>query len=607
MRRAFVLGILLLILALGFGVQAQETLFTVVNEIDVPGVAEGLYRNMSLSPDGRLAAVIFSPIGNVDDEPQSFEGVVLYDTQTGDALVRLSAPEVRSSAFSPDSSLFAFSAATTVVLDVEKLLAFGDITASNVEAAAGQGVIRNLMPLGRHMTLVFTPDNRALYGGDVAGRFLALWDISAPTDFSDPENVVYPENIGLTTEENHRLLPLSIVSSAQGMYAVTLALLEEERPGFGVFEIASDGTLTPVGVPYDAYAGDAYNAALGFGAVSASGRTLMIVDNDDEGSNVLLMRMQDDSLPVVLSTLRVGQEMQISLTPGGGHAVYSTQTEDGRALRVFHALDTASDVAELEVIDATYTEMHFSTGNRFAVLEPAAEKLIIYDAVGLDLSATDSQEGSAGRSVDTLALGMGVPVITDPEDCAADAPDLTGGGEKESTCVIGVDPLAVDTPYTLESEDAALRLRYPSVMALEVDSPETIYLASRAEVLPEERGSLPELAPGEAIMALTLGTAEMISGTEADDLTARGLIEILAEQSSEDLTLDGAIIDVYAGDYKSAVSYFTAEEGSVMLLVAALGDGHYAMIVAVSAAGELALVEPTIYEIANTFVYQRGE
>jgi hypothetical protein len=226
----------------------------------------------------------------------------------------------------------------------------------------------------------------------------------------------------------------------------------------------------------------------------------------------------------------------------------------------------------------------------------------VFEADGLNFGLNVTEVGNA----DALSMGFNLPSFTEPEDCETDSESLTGE-TTESACDLSSGALTLDTPLTLRRNDASVTLTYPSVMALNQASDDSAILGTSQMVLEKDFTTVPTMDTNEAAISITLSTLntlaiEPIEGAASPRQVMEGFVDFLAEV---DLTLDGAVIDTFAGEYPAAAAYFTNAKGDALLITAQVTPELYVVFIVVSAPYEIALIESTVYDMANTLTLQQ--
>jgi WD40 repeat protein len=145
---------------------------------------------VGFSPDGKLVAVVASPMGRTGRPPQPEPRgpLRLWDVQTGQERPALAAdwPLIRKVLFSPDGKLVA-----TVSDD-------GDCTVWDTASGQSRLTVKTARDNTRGLTsargIRFAPDGQTLAVVSADGKDLELWDLSGPTDTT---NSIIAENRGL--------------------------------------------------------------------------------------------------------------------------------------------------------------------------------------------------------------------------------------------------------------------------------------------------------------------------------------------------------------------------------------------------------------------------
>ncbi len=577
-------------------VQAQETTFTPFATIEVQGLARLSSGSVSLSPDGTLLAVIFGTQPTGDPSPDGYNGVILYDTRTGQPVATLDLFGAITTAFSLDGTMFAVSGNSTVVFDLPKLFEIKTVNEENALQAFESGVLRNAIEDAQwSYQLGFLPDNRTLYTVDTAHK---LWDISTPTDLSDLDNISAPNSVTLPLPEGGDIILNSFVSGEAGAFAAVVAPMQGMK-GYSVASIEPEGTLTLLGQP-------ALGTEQAIPYVSLDGALMTLIEPAASAEGVLLqtLRIRPDDTPEPLFTQTIAQGSQFSIAPNGMYAVISTVV-DGHPVAQFYATETGETVGTLPINSIDATEIILSANNRLALVDTDAEGnglIRVFEADGLNFGLNVTEVGNA----DALSMGFNLPSFTEPEDCETDSESLTGE-TTESACDLSSGALTLDTPLTLRRNDASVTLTYPSVMALNQASDDSAILGTSQTVLEKDFTTVPTMDTNEAAISITLSTLntlaiEPIEGAASPRQVMEGFVDFLAEV---DLTLDGAVIDTFAGEYPAAAAYFTNAKGDALLITAQVTPELYVVFIVVSAPYEIALIESTVYDMANTLTLQQ--
>lgn len=575
-------------------VQAQETTFTPFATIEVQGLARLSSGSVSLSPDGTLLAVIFGTQPTGDPSPDGYNGVILYDTGTGQPVATLDLFGAMTTAFSLDGTMFAVSGNSTVVFDLPKLFEIKTVNEENALQAFESGVLRNAIEgAQRSYQLGFLPDNRTLYTVDTAHK---LWDISTPTDLSNLDNIPSPSFVMLPIPEGSDILLNSFVSGEAGAFA---AVVEGEGVmNYSIVSIDSDGAVTVIGQP-----------ALGTGQaipyVSLDGSLMTLAEpfevqeSSIEGRTLQTLRIRADDVPEPLFTQTIPQDSTFSIAPNGLYGVFSTVV-DGHPVAQFYATETGETVGTLPIDSIDTTEIILSANNRLALVDTDAKGnglIRVFEADGLNFGLNVTEVGNA----DALSMGFNLPSLTEPEDCETDSESITGE-TRESTCDLSSGALTLDTPLTLTKDATSISLTYPSAMVIDQPSKNAIILATSQTVLEKDFSIVPTMDTNEAAISIALTTLdelaiEQVEGMESARQVMEGFVEFLKEV---DLTLDGAIIDTFAGEYSAAAAYFTNASGDVLIITAQVTPDLYVVFIVISAPYEIALIESTVYDMANT-------
>jgi len=574
---------------------AQEATFTLVSEFDVEGVAQFSVGSMALSPDGKLLAVILGTQFMGTPSEEGYNGVILYDTQSGEPAATLDLEGAISTAFSLDGTLFAVSGNGTVVFDLPKLLEARLVNAESAEEYLARGVVRNIISdVEKSWHIAFLPDNTTLF---TEGDSNTLWDIAQPSDFSNSGDIPAPESIPLTPPDGAEFVRGSFISSEAGAFALVKSS-QEDNVQYLPVQIEPDGTVTRLGLPYQA-------TEQTFAVLNSDGTLISVASFDANAPDTLLvetLRIRADDVPESLFVQTIPTHSAFNFAPNGLYGVMNTIT-DGQAVAQFYSTERGETVGTLPVLSVGDSYTWFSSVNRLAVssvgLRSGNGTIRVYDVDGLDFGLGLTEV----TAIDSLGMGLDLPTLTDPEDCETDGESLMGE-TTESTCNLSGDVLTLDTALTLSDGNDSVTLMYPSVMAIDQPSENGVILGTSQSVLEKDFATVPPMSAGEAAITVTMsGLANLpLESTEGVTTPRQVMDGFVSFLTNVDVVLDGAIIDTFAGEYPASVAYFNNANGDVMLLVAQVTPQFYAVFIVISAPDEIILIEPTVYAMAETLV-----
>ncbi|MBL8155834.1 MAG: hypothetical protein JNM70_16750 [Anaerolineae bacterium] len=148
---------------------------------------------------------------------------------------------------------------------------------------------------------------------------------------------------------------------------------------------------------------------------------------------------------------------------------------------------------------------------------------------------------------------------------------------------------------TLTAEDGTFSFQYPTGWYAQVISGQVTIANNQTAA----ENSFP--TPGQFVARMFTGPISAVAGL-TDQSTPTEVLQRFAE-SLGDLQF-GAPADLTIGPYPAARVEGSSPEGQGIILALNLGGGHYGIVSAVSAPGEMAQYEPTLLSILATLQYQ---
>lgn len=158
-------------------------------------------------------------------------------------------------------------------------------------------------------------------------------------------------------------------------------------------------------------------------------------------------------------------------------------------------------------------------------------------------------------------------------------------------------------PQTYVSEDERLTLRYPAGWVLESDSPDQVFVATDASLFDIDDETVP---PGQAAFGLLLldGDYDLASmlGVDDDPLAILNAFTKSVFPSDDEVTLSTPEVLTFA-DHPAARVDGAYVGSDLFLMVVDQGDKHYALYIALTAAGEMPKFEPKLLAIGESVHY----
>lgn len=148
---------------------------------------------------------------------------------------------------------------------------------------------------------------------------------------------------------------------------------------------------------------------------------------------------------------------------------------------------------------------------------------------------------------------------------------------------------------TLAAEDGTFSFQYPDGWYAQVIAGQVTIASSQAAA----ENSFP--TPGQFVARMFTGPISAVAGL-TDQSTPTEVLQRFAE-SLGDLQF-GTPADLTIGPHPAARIEGSSPEGQGIILALNLGSGHYGIVSAVSAPGEMAQYEPTLLTILATLQYQ---